>query len=82
MDTWLALAIQLYPISKACNDQSKQTHTKHEKLEGHTAVYLKLWFPYIDYKNPIFHKIHSLICGLIFFSWEVWHAWMSKCTRF
>ena len=56
MDTWLALAIELYPISKACNDQSKQTHTKHKKFEGHIAKYLKLWLPYIGYKNPIFHK--------------------------
>ena len=67
MDTWLALAIELYPISKACNDQSKQNDTKHKKLEGHIAEYLKLWFPYITHKNPIYHKLHSLICGLIFF---------------
>ena len=67
MNTWLALSIELYPISKACNDQSKQTDTKHKKLEGHIAAYLKLWFPYITYKNPIYPKLHSLICGLIFF---------------
>ena len=67
MNTWLALSIELYPISKACNDQSKQTDTKHKKLKGHIAEYLKLWFQYITYKNPIYPKLHSLICGLIFF---------------
>ena len=67
MDASLALAIELYPISKTCKDQSKQTCTKYGKLEGHITAYFKLWFPYIDYKNPIFHNLHSLIYGLIFF---------------
>ena len=67
MDTWLALSTELLPISEACNDQSKQDVTKHETLKKHIAEYLKLWFPYIDTKNPIYHKLHSLMCGLIFF---------------
>ena len=29
MNTWLALSTELYPISKMCNDQSKQNRTKH-----------------------------------------------------
>ena len=70
MDTWLALSTELYPISKICNDQSKQNLTKHKKLKDHIAAYILLWFPYIDYKNPIFHKLHSLMCGLIFFHWR------------
>ena len=81
MNTWLALSIKLYPISKACDDQSKQTDTKHKKIEGYITEYLKLWFPYITYKNPIYHKLYTLICGL-FFPLEVWHVRTSKYTRF
>ena len=67
MDTWLALSTELLPISEACNDKSKQDDTKNGTLKKHVAAYLKLWFPYIDTKNPIYHKLHSLMCGFIYF---------------
>ena len=67
MKTWLDLSTELLPFTEACNDQSKQDDTKHETLKKHIAEYLKLWFPYIDTKNPIYHKMHLSMCGLINF---------------
>ena len=65
-ETWLDLSTELLPFTEACNDQSKQDDTKHETLKKHIAEYLKLWSPYINTKNPIYHKLPSSMCCLFF----------------
>ena len=65
MDTWLGLAKEIHTISIICNDQTKQDDEKVVKFKNHVANYLHLWRPYVGYKNPLFHKAHSLLFGLL-----------------
>jgi hypothetical protein len=68
MDTWLALSNELHPISIICNDQSKLDDAKLAKFEGHISAFIKLWIPFITYKNWQYLKLHSLMCGALAFA--------------
>lgn len=63
MDTWLALGSELLPISIICNDQEKQDESKIAKLESHIVAFIKLWMPFVTYKNWQFWKLHALLCN-------------------
>ena len=65
MDKWLGLAKEVHAISIICNDQAKQDDEEVAKFTNHVVNYLHLWRPYVGYKNPLFHKAHSLFCGLL-----------------
>ena len=65
MNTWLGLAKEVDTISIICNDQTKQDDEKVVKFKNHMAKFMYLWRPFVDYNNPIFHKAHSLLCGLL-----------------
>jgi hypothetical protein len=68
MDTWLALASHVHPISIICNDQSKQDAAKIAEFEHHVSAFITLWIPFIGgYKNWQYHKLHSLTCGALAF---------------
>jgi len=68
MDRWLALSNEVHPISILCNDQSKLDDAKLAKLEGHIAAFIRLWRPFITYKNWQYYKLHTLTCGAIAFA--------------
>ena len=65
MDTWLGLAKEVHAINVICNDQKKQDDEEVAKFENHMATFMHLWEPYVCYKNPVFHKAHPLLCGLL-----------------
>ena len=64
MDTWLGLAKKVHVISIICNGQTKQDDEEVAKFKNHMADFMHLWRPYVGYKNPVFHKAHSLLCCL------------------
>jgi hypothetical protein len=78
MDTWLALASELLPISIICNDQAKQDEPKIVELSSHTAAFIELWMPFITYKNWQFWKLHALLCGAAAFIRE--YGMLGRCN--
>ena len=65
MDTWLGLAKEVHSVNIICNDQKKQDDEEVAIFKNHMANLMHLWRHYVGYKNPVFHKAHSLLCGLL-----------------
>ena len=65
MDAWLGLAKEVHAISIICNDRTKQDDEKVAKYKNYMATFIRLWRPYVGYKNPFFRKLHSSLCGLL-----------------
>ena len=65
MERWIPLAHHLYHITDICHSQGKVDKEKLYKLKTHIASFVKNWFEFMNYKNPIFWKLRLLMCGLI-----------------
>lgn len=65
MARWILLAYDMYNITDICHSQGKVDKTKLFVLKTHITFFVENWFPFVNYKNPIFWKLHMLICGLI-----------------
>ena len=55
------------PLVLFFNDQGKQDDAKIAEFESHIVAYLKLWLPFVDYKNWQYYKLHCLMCGSLAF---------------
>lgn len=72
MERWIPLAHDLYHITDICHSQGKVDKEKLYKLKTHIASFVNNWFEFVYYKNPIFWKLHMLMCGLISYA-EKYH---------
>ena len=67
MKWWRDCADQLYAITRLLKEQEKQTPNKICKLKKAIAEFLRIWVPRITENNPIFWKLHTLMCCMIRF---------------
>ena len=98
MDWWLQLSSHLYEMGKLMKSQEKMTEERTKKLEEHTMHYVKLWYGLFQEfgitKNPLFWKLHMLLCGFIVFcqvyqmggrvsteGFENVHFWLNKLRQ-
>tara|TARA_B110001450_G_scaffold231145_1_gene232826 strand:+ start:557 stop:5065 length:4509 start_codon:yes stop_codon:yes gene_type:complete len=71
MDWWLECADYLLDISLILKTQRKLSLEEIDRLKRQTANYIKLWYPKVEEyspRNPIFWKLHMLLCGIIPFA--------------
>ena len=72
MDWWLNAATHWYNVL-ILKSQKKQSSEQSEELKSHVACFLGEWIGNRVYpwsKNPIYWKLHSLVCCLIPFAQE------------
>jgi hypothetical protein len=64
MTWWKNIACHLFEIGKAINSQQK---VNVAKLKRHVVQYSILWKQMVTWKNPIFWKLHQMMCSYISF---------------
>jgi len=67
MEWWLGCAEELYHISIALLDQTKQDDTKIRAFKKRINNFVHKWISKVEKNNPVFWKLHMLMCGVVHF---------------
>ena len=73
MQWWLECADLLYPLSCIMKSQEKLSDEKLKEFKDLLADYVRLWTTQLENyttKNPVFWKLHMVLCGLVWFAEE------------
>ena len=73
MQWWLECADLLYPLSCIMKSQEKLSDEKLKQFKDLLADYVKKWTTQLESytnKNPVFWKLHMVLCGLVWFAEE------------
>ena len=65
---WLVMADILHPVSLALKSQQKVAGERLCQLKLNTAKHGVAWRKKVTWKNPVFHKLHSLECMIVAFA--------------
>jgi hypothetical protein len=68
MEWWETSGYHLYRLGERMKDQQKVTPDKLHEMKFEFAHYLGLWYNMVTWKNPLYWKLHVVMCCFIPFA--------------